>query len=41
MLAPDDVWLFGGVTNKTTYAPQRVFHFNGYGWTQVIAVGCN
>lgn len=35
VLGPNDVWVFGGQTNKATKAPQGVFHFNGRGWTQV------
>ena len=37
VLSPDDVWAFGGLTNKTTKLPQGVFHFNGRSWTQVSA----
>jgi hypothetical protein len=37
VLGPNDVWVFGGLTNKTTKAPQGVFHFNGRGWTQVTS----
>jgi hypothetical protein len=35
VLGPSDVWVFGGLVNKTTKAPQGVFHFNGRKWTQV------
>lgn len=37
VLSPNDVWAFGGLTNKTTKLPQGVFHFNGRSWTQVTA----
>jgi hypothetical protein len=35
VLAPDDVWVFGGLINRATGHPQGVFHFDGRGWTQV------
>jgi len=37
VLSSNDVWVFGGLTNKTTKLPQGVFHFDGHSWTQVTA----
>jgi len=37
VLSSNDVWVFGGLINKTTKLPQGVFHFNGRSWTQVTA----
>jgi hypothetical protein len=37
VLGPNDVWVFGGLANKTARAPQGVFHFNGRDWIEVTS----